>query len=71
MKMSAGRHSYEIRVRGHLDKHWQAWFEDWTIVELENGDTLLVKASVDQSAVHGILNKIRDLNLALLSVVRR
>jgi len=71
MKLNTGRHAYEIRVRGHLDQHWHAWFEGWTIIELENGDTLLASTLVDQSAVHAILNKIRDINLTLLSVKRR
>lgn len=59
---------YEIRVRDHLDPHWYAWFEGWTLVNLENGEVLLSKSGVDQSALHGALNKIRDLNLVLLSV---
>jgi len=70
MKSNGSRIEYEIRVKGHLDQHWHAWFEGWTIIALENGETLLRSATVDQSGVHGILNKIRDLNLTLLSVVR-
>ena len=59
---------YEIRVKNHLDSHWLAWFEDWNVTNLENGEVLLTKCSVDQSALHGTLNKIRDLNLTLVAV---
>jgi hypothetical protein len=61
---------YEIRVRDHLDPCWWHWFEGWTVTNLDDGEVLLHNASVDQSALHGALNKIRDLNLTLLSVVR-
>lgn len=59
---------YEIRVKDHLDPRWYAWFEGWTITNLENGEVLLQSEKVDQSGVHGALNKIRDLNLILISV---
>ena len=59
---------YEIRVKDHLETYWFAWFEGWSINNLENGEVLLSRPSVDQSALHGALNKIRDLNLTLLSV---
>jgi len=68
--INSGKHEYKIRIRGHLDHHWHAWFEGWTITELENGETLLTNSKADQSSIHGALNKIRDLNLALLSVTR-
>ena len=61
---------YEIRVMGHLDQHWRAWFEDWTITDLENGETLLKSTKIDQPGVHSVLNKIRDLNLEFVSVIR-
>jgi len=61
---------YEIRVRDHLDPYWFAWFEGWTITNLENGEVLLRNTKVDQSGVHGALNKIRDLNLTLVAVIR-
>ena len=60
---------YEIRVRDHLDPHWSAWFDGWTITNLEDGEVLLRSTNIDQSGVHGALNKIRDLNLTLISVV--
>jgi hypothetical protein len=61
---------YEIRVRGQLDNHWSAWFEGLTLTSLENGETLITGLIQDQAALHGILAKIRDLDLHLLSVVR-
>jgi hypothetical protein len=64
------RGSYEIRVKDHLDPCWWRWFEGWTVTDLDSGEVLLRNTSVDQLALHGVLNKIRDLNLTLLSVVR-
>lgn len=61
---------YEIRVKDHLSQHWYTWFEGWSITNLDEGEVLLSNTSVDQSGVHGILNKIRDLNLTLISVIR-
>jgi hypothetical protein len=60
--------TYEIRVKDHLDTCWQDWFEGWEITNLEDGEVLLTSTTADQSALHGTLNKIRDLNLTLLSV---
>ncbi len=64
-----GADYYEIRVRGLLDSHWSAWFEGLTLTHLGNGQTLIAGAIQDQAALHGILAKIRDLGLHLLSVV--
>ncbi len=61
---------YDIRVRNHLDTHWRAWFDGWTVTNLENGEVLLQKFGVDQSALHGALNTIRDLNLTLIAVMQ-
>jgi hypothetical protein len=61
---------YQIRVKGHLTKQWTTWFEGLTILPLENGDTLLTGPVVDQSVLHGLLKKVRDLGLPLLSVMR-
>jgi hypothetical protein len=63
-----GSFGYEIRVKDHLETYWFEWFEGWTITNLENGDVLLKNSHVDQSMLHGTLNKISDLNLTLLSV---
>ena len=70
MKTNSADNGYEIRIRDHLDTHWFAWFEGWEITNLENGEALLRRFSVDQSGLHGALNKIRDLNLTLLSVMQ-
>jgi len=68
MNSKSTTNGYEIRVRDHLDQHWFEWFEGWTIINLDDGEVLLKNAKADQSGVHGALNKIRDLNLTLLSV---
>lgn len=61
---------YEIRIRGHLDDRWADWFEGLTITRADNGETLLRGPVVDQAALHGLLRKVRDLGLPLLSVVQ-
>ena len=59
---------YQIRIKGHLGLQWMEWFDALTITLEENGDTLLIGPVVDQAALHGILKKIRDLGMPLLSV---
>jgi len=59
---------YEIRLKGHLDDRWAEWFESLTITMEEDGDTLLTGAVIDQAALHGLLKKVRDLGLPLVSV---
>ena len=59
---------YQIRLKGHLGDQWTDWFEGLTINLEENGETLLIGPVVDQAALHGLLRKIRDLGLPLLSV---
>jgi hypothetical protein len=58
---------YDIRVTGDLDPSWSEWFDGLTITNLERGVAVL-SGDVDQAALHGTLNKIRDLNLSLISV---
>jgi hypothetical protein len=59
---------YQIRIRGHLSPQWAGWF-DGLIIRLEdNGDTLLTGTVIDQAALHGLLKKVRDLGMPLLSV---
>ena len=59
---------YDIRVTGDLDPSWSEWFDGLTITNLECGVAVLSGDLVDQAALHGTLNKIRDLNLSLISV---
>jgi hypothetical protein len=69
--MKGGRMAvYEIRVKGHLDGRWSEWFDGLTIANVENGDALLSGEIGDQSALHGVLNKVRDLGLPLVAVSR-
>ena len=59
---------YQIRVKGHLGRQWTDWFEGMTIT-LEEGDTLLTGPVVDQAALHGLLRKVRDLGIPLISAI--
>lgn len=61
---------YEIRVKGHLDNKWAVLFGGLTLTLEDNGDTLLVGLVDDQAALHGLLRKVRDLGMPLLSVTR-
>lgn len=61
---------YQIRIKGHLGPQWADWFENATIALTEDGDTLLTCPVVDQAALHGLLKKVRDLGMPLLSVNR-
>jgi hypothetical protein len=59
---------YQIRIKGHLGREWAAWFEGLTITLEANGDTLLTGQVIDQAALHGLLKKVRDLGMPLVSV---
>lgn len=61
---------YQIRVEGHLDSGWTDWFDGLTITREDGGNTLLTGEVVDQSALYGLLKKIRDLGMSLISVLR-
>jgi hypothetical protein len=61
---------YQIRIKGHLGRHWTDWFGGLTITALDNGETLLTGPVIDQAALHGVLKKVRDLGMPLLSVMR-
>ncbi len=61
---------YQIRIAGHLNPQWTGWFGDMSITLLEEGDTLLTGPVPDQAALFGLLKKVRNLGMALLSVNR-
>ena len=61
---------YQIRIKSHLDSDWTAWFEGLTITLEKDGNTLLTGPVVDQAALHGLLKKVRDLGMLLVSVNR-
>ena len=61
---------YQIRLKGHLGGQWTTWFEGLTLTLEENGDTLLTGPVADQAALYGLLRKVRDLGVLLLSVTR-
>jgi hypothetical protein len=59
---------YELRVDGHLDQHWSSWFGDFSITHNEDGTSTLRGTVTDQSHLHGLLAKVRDLAVGLISV---
>jgi hypothetical protein len=60
--------TYEIRVRGHLDDRWSTWFDGMTLVLTDDGSTVIHGQVDDQAALHGLIQKVRDLGLPLISV---
>ncbi|MBP1703143.1 MAG: hypothetical protein H6Q38_2250 [Chloroflexi bacterium] len=67
-KPTANNEYYEIRLKGHLEARWEQWFDGLIISLEEDGSTLLSGPLADQAALHGILKKVRDVGLTLLSV---
>jgi hypothetical protein len=61
---------YQIRIEGHLGPGWTDWFGGMTITLEDNGETLLTGAVEDQAALHGLLRKVRDLGIPLISAIR-
>lgn len=64
----AGR--YEIRIKGHLDSRWAAWFDGLNLTNSGDGTTVIHGLVADQSALHGLLQKVRDVGLPLISVTQ-
>ncbi len=64
------KYAYEIRLKNHLDQHWAIWFEGWTITNVDDDEVILVCSSTDHAGLHGVLDKIRDLNLTIIYVKR-
>ena len=60
---------YQIRIKGHLGRQWTDWFGGLTITLEDNGETLLTGPVVDQAALHGLLRKVRDVAMPLISVI--
>ena len=61
---------YEIRLEGHLDSRWAAWFDGLSLTHESDGTTVIHGSVVDQAALHGLLGRIRDLGLPLIAVVQ-
>jgi hypothetical protein len=61
---------YEIRLEGHLDSRWVAWFDGLSLTNGSDGTTVIHGAVVDQAALHGLLQKVRDVGLPLVSVTQ-
>ncbi len=59
---------YDIRLKGHLDARWASWFDRFTLTHESDGTTVIHTSMVDQAALHGLLQKVRDLGLPLVSV---
>ena len=72
--ISTGSHHnpgrYEIRLKGHLDSRWAAWFDGLSLTNETDGTTINCGPVADQSALHGLLQKVRDLGLPLVSVTQ-
>ena len=73
-EMSTGPHHspgrYEIRLKGHLDARWAAWFDGLSLTNESDGTTIICGPVADQAALHGLLQKVRDLGLPLISITQ-
>jgi hypothetical protein len=72
-RMDADQHEagrYEIRLKGHLDDRWAAWFDGLSLSRESDGTTILWGSIPDQAALHGLLQRVRDTGLSLVSVIR-
>ena len=68
MKSTKQSTHYQIRIKGHLDERWMRWFEGFTVLQQPDSETLISGTMIDQAALFGVLNRIRDLDLELISV---
>ena len=59
---------YEIRLKGHLESRWAAWFDGLSLTQESDGTTVIRGSVIDQAALHGLLSKVRDLGLPLIAV---
>ena len=66
----SGAGPYEIRLAGHLDAHWTAWFDGMAVGHASDGTTVISGEIADQAALHGLLQRVRDLGVPLVSVIR-
>ena len=62
--------SYEIRLKGHLDARWAAWFDAVSLTQESDGTTVIRGSVADQAALHGLLCKVRDLGLPLIALIQ-
>jgi hypothetical protein len=65
-----GHDTYQVQLRGHVDDSWSDWFDGFAVIRQDDGTTMLIGPVIDQAALHGLLARIRDLGLAILSVGR-
>lgn len=61
---------YQIRIKGHLDPQWKDWFDGMSITLEENGETVIFGPVIDQAALYGLLKKVRDIGIPLISVMQ-
>lgn len=66
--MTSAETQYRIKIKGHLDPRWQDWFDGFTIILTDKGDTILSGEIEDQAALHGVFRMIRNLGLTIISV---
>ena len=62
--------AYEIRLKGHLEPRWAAWFDGLSLTKTSDGTTVICGSVIDQAALHGLLSKVRDLGLPLIAVTQ-
>ncbi len=69
-KVIDNKYGYEIKLKNHLDEQWASWFDGWTITNIDDEEVILTCSETDHAGLHGVLDKIRDLNLTIISVNR-